>query len=137
MVNDGWGRILFNASTTGGFMQGEMVHYGATKTALLGLSRGLAESIAGSGVTVNAFLPGPTLTERSEAFMRQSADASGKTFEQTEKEIFGVALPTSLLKRFVSPTEVANLVVFLASEQASAITGAALRVDGGIVRSIL
>ncbi|MBI3304436.1 MAG: SDR family oxidoreductase [Deltaproteobacteria bacterium] len=137
MVRKGRGRVLFNASTTGGFMQGEMVHSGATKTALLGLSRGLAESVAGSGVTVNAFIPGPTLTESSEDHMRQIAQASGKTFEQMEKEMFNTMVPTSLIKRFANPMEVASLVGFLASDQASAITGAALRVDGGIVRSIL
>ncbi len=137
MVRRGWGRVLFNASTTGGFIQGEMVHYGATKTALLGLSRGLAESVAGSGVTSNAFLPGPTLTEASAEFMSQGAKASGQTLGQVEEDLFSRLLPTSLLGRFVSPAEVANLVVFLASDRASAITGAALRVDGGIVRSIL
>jgi NAD(P)-dependent dehydrogenase (short-subunit alcohol dehydrogenase family) len=137
MVKKGWGRILFNASVTAGFISGEMVHYGATKTALLGLSRGLAESVADRGVTVNAFIPGPTLTERTDDFMRRNFAESGKTFEEAEKETFQTYLPTSLLKRFIKPKEVADLVVFLASEQASAITGAALRVDGGIVRSIL
>jgi NAD(P)-dependent dehydrogenase (short-subunit alcohol dehydrogenase family) len=135
MVKQRWGRVLFNASVTGGFMPGEMVHYGTTKTALLGLSRGLAENVAGSGVTVNAFIPGPTHTE--ESFMTRTHQTSGKTFKQIEQELFDTPLSTSLLKRFINPLEVANFVVFLASEQASAITGAALRVDGGIVRSIL
>ncbi len=137
MVRKGWGRVMFNASVTGGFFQGEMVHYGATKAALLGLSRGLAESVAGSGVTVNAFIPGPTLTEKSEGFLRQKAEASGKTMEEVEKETFAGSLPSSLLGRFIAPLEIANFVVFLASDQASIITGAALRVDGGIVRSLL
>jgi NAD(P)-dependent dehydrogenase (short-subunit alcohol dehydrogenase family) len=136
MVERGWGRILFNASTTGGFRSAEMVHYGATKAALLGLSRGLAESVAGRGVTVNAFIPGPT-RERTEAALHgKVASPSGKSFEEAEKEIFA-ELPSSLIGRFIEPAEVANLVVFLASDQAAAVTGAALRVDGGIVRFIV
>ncbi|MBI1880023.1 MAG: SDR family oxidoreductase [Chloroflexi bacterium] len=133
MVKQDWGRVLFNASVTGGFNSGEMVHYGTTKTALLGLSRGLAESVASSGVTVNAFIPGPTHTE--EDFNSRYSQIFGKTFKQLEQEFFPSS--TSLLKRFITPTEVANFVVFLASDQASAITGATLRVDGGIIRSIL
>jgi NAD(P)-dependent dehydrogenase (short-subunit alcohol dehydrogenase family) len=136
MVRQGWGRILFNASVTGGFFSGEMVHYGATKAALIGLSRGLAESLGGSRVTVNAFIPGPTLTERSHDFMDKAAQSAGKSLQQMEAELFTTSLPTSLLQRFIQPAEVANLVVFLASEHASALTGAALRVDGGIVRSL-
>jgi NAD(P)-dependent dehydrogenase (short-subunit alcohol dehydrogenase family) len=93
MVDRGWGRVLFNASVTGGFLQGEMAHYGATKTALLGLSRGLAESVAGTGVTVNAFLPGPTLTETARGFLHGAAEKAGKSFEEFEREVFGAALP--------------------------------------------
>ena len=137
MAERGWGRVLFNASVTGGFLQGEMAHYGATKTALLGVSRGLAETLAGTGVTVNAFLPGPTLTETARDFLTGAAENSGKSFQEFEREVFAAALPSSLLKRFETPEEVAALVVFLASEQASAITGAALRVDGGIVRHVV
>lgn len=133
MIKRGWGRVLFNAHVVAGFMQGEMVHWGAMKTALLGLSRGLAENVASTGVTVNAFIPGPTHTEESFA----EHLPPGKTFKEMEKEFFDTPLSTSLLKRFINPTEAANLVVFLASEQASAITGTALRVDGGIVRWIL
>lgn len=134
MVNRGWGRVLFNASSVSGFRAGEMVHFGATKAALLGVSRGIAESVAGTGVTVNAFLPGPTRTENVENFMKQSYP--GQPFDEIEEEVFS-ELPDSLLGRFVSPQEIGDFVVFLASEQASAITGAALRVDGGMVRSIL
>lgn len=137
MVERGWGRVLYNASVTSGFFPGEMVHYGATKGALISLARGLAESLAGTGVTVNSFLPGPTLTENVREHIQGFADQSGKSFAETEAEIFHAKLPTSIIKRFVIPEEVANLVVFLASDQASAITGAAMRVDGGIVRSLL
>ncbi|PLR86335.1 oxidoreductase [Bacillus canaveralius] len=137
MVERGWGRVLFNGSSTGGFFSGEMVHYGATKAAILGLSRGVAESTAGSGVTANTFLPGPTRTEKVEEHFKSAAAELGQTFEEIEKDLFEKSLPSSLVKRFVSGKEVANLVVFLASEQAAAITGTAMRVDGGIVRSIL
>jgi NAD(P)-dependent dehydrogenase (short-subunit alcohol dehydrogenase family) len=129
MVEQGWGRILFNASTTAGFGSGEMVHYGATKAALLGLSRGLAEAVAGSGVTVNAFIPGPTRD-------RAQFDPTGKSIEEFEHEIFA-ALPTSLIGRFVDAGEVADAVLFLASEHAAAITGTTLRVDGGLVRFVV
>ena len=133
MMRRGWGRVLFNASVTGGFFPGEMVHYGAAKAALLGLSRGLAEVTDGSGVTVNAFIPGPTHTEQS--FMaKQPQGRRGKAFNEIERELFEGPLASSLVKRFIAPTEVANLVVFLASERSSAMTGAALRVDGGIIR---
>lgn len=132
MVGKGWGRILFNASVTGGFMPGEMAHYGATKAALLGLSRTLAENLAATGVTVNSFLPGPTLTEKAEAFLRKRLEGG-----ERERDVFENDLPTSILKRFIRPSEIANFVVFLCSDQASAITGAGLRVDGGIVRSLL
>lgn len=132
MMTKTWGRILFNASVTGGFIPGEMVHYGATKAALLGLSRTLAESLADTGVTVNCFLPGPTFSEKAAAFLEKRA-ASG----EQEKEVFERDLPTSIIKRFIQPAEIAGFVVFLASDHASAITGAGLRVDGGIVRSLL
>jgi NAD(P)-dependent dehydrogenase (short-subunit alcohol dehydrogenase family) len=134
MVDKRWGRVLFNAHVVSGLQPAEMVHWGTVKAGLLGLSRGLAESVSRSGVTVNAFVPGPTHTE--ESFAARHPD-SGKTFKQIETELFDGPLSTSILRRFIHPDEVASLAVFLASDRASAITGAVLRVDGGIIRSLL
>lgn len=137
MVKRGWGRVMFISSESGIQIPVEMVHYGMTKSAQLAVSRGLAESVAGSGVTVNAVLPGPTRSEGVATFLEQFAQQSGKSLEQVEKDFFKNARPSSLIKRFATPEEVANMVVYLASEEASATTGAAVRVDGGVVRSIL
>lgn len=136
MVKKKWGRVIFISSESGIQIPPEMVHYGMTKTAMLAVSRGLAENVVASGVTVNAVLPGPTRTEGVQEFINQMAATKKLTIEQVEEEFFSTVRPTSLLKRFASSEEVANLVVYLASKEASATTGAALRVDGGIVKAI-
>ncbi|MBZ5525002.1 MAG: SDR family oxidoreductase [Acidobacteriia bacterium] len=137
MVKKGWGRVIFISSESAVQIPAEMVHYGMTKTAQLSVSRGLAETVAGTGVTVNSVLPGPTRSEGVEKFVQKAMAKSGKTFEQVEKDFIQNLRPSSLLKRFATTEEVANMVVYVASEQASATSGAALRVDGGVVRSIL
>jgi NAD(P)-dependent dehydrogenase (short-subunit alcohol dehydrogenase family) len=137
MVKRGWGRVLFLSSESGIATPAEMVHYGMTKTALLAVSRGLAETVAGSGVTVNAVLPGPTASEGVEQFVKDLAESGKKTAEQVEQEFFANVRPTSLIKRFETVEEIANMCVFLASNQASAVTGTSVRVDGGVVRSII
>ena len=136
MVKRGWGRVLFISSESAIQIPAEMVHYGMTKTAQLAVSRGLAESVAGTGVTVNAVLPGPTRSEGVEKFVDQMTQRSGKSFAEVEKDFFRAVRPSSLLKRFATTKEVANMVVYLSSEAASATTGASVRVDGGVVRSI-
>ena len=133
MKEKNWGRIVFISSESGVQIPVEMIHYGVTKTAQLGLSRGLAESCAGTGVTVNAVLPGPTHSEGVDEFV--SKLSGGKSFAEFEKTFFETARPTSLLKRFTTPEEVANMVVYICSEASSATNGAALRADGGVVRS--
>jgi NAD(P)-dependent dehydrogenase (short-subunit alcohol dehydrogenase family) len=129
----GWGRIVFISSESAIHTPTEMIHYGMTKTAQLAVSRGLAETCAGTGVTVNAVLPGPTHSPGVEAFVSQLG--GGQPFEAFEQAFFQTARPTSLLKRFITPEEVANLVAYVCSPLAAATTGAALRVDGGVVQS--
>ncbi|MDB6078027.1 MAG: fabG 10, partial [Akkermansiaceae bacterium] len=133
MKDKGWGRIIFISSESGIQIPVEMIHYGTTKTAQLAVSRGLAESCSGTGVTVNSILPGPTLSAGVEDFVKELS--GGKSFEEFEKEFFTLHRPTSLLKRFETPEEIANLTVFVCSPLASAVNGAALRVDGGVVRA--
>ncbi|MDA8482689.1 SDR family oxidoreductase [Pseudomonas resinovorans] len=128
-----WGRVVFISSESGVQIPVEMIHYGVTKIAQLGLSRGLAESCAGTGVTVNSVLPGPTSSEGVEEFVEKLS--GGQAFQAFEKEFFQTARPSSLIRRFATPEEVANLVVYVCSEASSATNGAALRVDGGVVRS--
>jgi NAD(P)-dependent dehydrogenase (short-subunit alcohol dehydrogenase family) len=135
MKQRNWGRIIFISSESAIQIPAEMIHYGTTKTAQLAVSRGLAETLAGTGITVNCVLPGPTKSRGVVDFVDSLAKAEGKSFEQFEKEFFEKARPTSLIKRFAAPEEVASLVTYIASPLASATTGAALRADGGVVKS--
>jgi NAD(P)-dependent dehydrogenase (short-subunit alcohol dehydrogenase family) len=133
MKERGWGRIVFISSESAINSPAGMIHYGMTKTAQLAVSRGLAESCAGTGVTVNAVLPGPTHSPGVDEFVNQIS--GGKPFAEFEKEFFKSVRPSSLLKRFITIEEVASLVAYVCSPLASATTGAALRVDGGVVQS--
>lgn len=128
-----WGRLVFISSESGIQIPPEMIHYGMTKTALLAVSRGIAELCAGTGVTANAILPGPTHSEGVEAFVAKLS--AGKSFAAFERNFFETVRPSSLLKRFATPEEVAHLVTCVCSPLASATNGAALRVDGGVVRA--
>jgi NAD(P)-dependent dehydrogenase (short-subunit alcohol dehydrogenase family) len=132
-----WGRIVFISSESGINIPAEMIHYGMTKTAQLALSRGLAETTAGTGVTVNAVLPGPTRSEGVGTFVADMARAGSKTPAEVEEEFFRTVRPSSLLRRFATTEEVAAMVVFVCSPLAAATNGAALRVDGGVVRSVI
>jgi NAD(P)-dependent dehydrogenase (short-subunit alcohol dehydrogenase family) len=131
-----WGRIVFISSESGLHIPAEMIHYGVTKTAQIALARGLAETLDGTGITVNSVLPGPTRSEGVGTFVRQMAQQQNISETEMEKQFFRTARPTSLLRRFITPEEVANLVVYVCSPAASATTGSALRVDGGVVRAI-
>ena len=130
-----WGRIIFISSESAIQIPAEMIHYGMTKTAQIAVSRGLAESLAGTGITVNSVLPGPTRSRGVNDFVDQLAQAEGKSFAEFEKEFFEKVRPTSLIKRFSTPEEIAAMVAYVASPLASATTGAALRVDGGTTKS--
>ncbi len=137
MKTAGWGRILFISSESAVNIPPEMIHYGVTKTMQIALARGLAETTAGTAVTVNSILAGPTRSEGAERFLTQMAQTRSVNVATIEKEFFANVRPSSLLQRFATVDEVAALVAFVASPLSSAINGAALRVDGGVVRSIL
>ena len=131
-----WGRVVFISSESGINTPGEMVHYGMTKSAQLAVSRGLAQSCAGTGVTVNAVLPGPTRSEGVADFFGKLAAESGIGLDEMERRFFAEGRPTSIIKRMIAPAEVAALVAYVCSPRAAATTGAALRVEGGIVSTI-
>lgn len=137
MLKQNWGRIIFISSESGVQIPVEMIQYGTTKTAQLAVSRGLAEAAAGTKVTVNAVLPGPTLSEGVGDFVETLAKNQRTERAEVEAAFFRDMRPSSLLKRFATPDEVASMVLYLASERASATSGAALRVDGGVIRAIV
>jgi NAD(P)-dependent dehydrogenase (short-subunit alcohol dehydrogenase family) len=137
MADRGWGRVQFISSESALQIPAEMVHYGMTKTAQLAVSRGLAETLSGTGVTVNSVLPGPTLSEGVGEFFNKIAKDQGKSLEEVEKDFISTHRPTSLIERLLTVEEVANMSVYLASEQASGTTGAAVRVDGGVARQVV
>jgi NAD(P)-dependent dehydrogenase (short-subunit alcohol dehydrogenase family) len=137
MLKKNWGRIVFISSESGVNIPQEMIHYGVTKTAQIALARGLAETTAGTGVTVNSVLPGPTRSEGVDRYLKDMTQAQGADAEKVDAEFLRTARPTSLLKRFATPAEVAAMVVYVCSPRASATNGAALRVDGGVLRSIV
>jgi NAD(P)-dependent dehydrogenase (short-subunit alcohol dehydrogenase family) len=136
MRSRNWGRIVFVSSESGLQIPTEMIHYGVTKTAQIAVARGLAESLTGTNVTVNSVLPGPTASEGVGRFVEQMAQASGKDAATVEREFFQTARPSSILQRFTTTEEVAAMIAYVCGAQASATTGAALRVDGGVIRAI-
>ena len=136
MREQGWGRVLYIASDSAVVIPAEMIHYGVSKTALLGVARGFAKEAAGTGVTVNSVIAGPTHTGGVEGFVRELV-GDELPWEEAQHEFMLKHRPQSLLQRLIEPEEIANLVVYLASPYASATTGGAVRVDGGYVDSIL
>jgi NAD(P)-dependent dehydrogenase (short-subunit alcohol dehydrogenase family) len=137
MIGKNWGRIIFISSESGVFIPEEMIHYGMTKTAQLAVSRGLAELTKGSAVTVNTILPGPTNSKGVGQFVKDLAASERKTVDEVEQEFFQKMRPTSLIQRFATVEEVADTVVYYSSPLASATNGAAIRVEGGLVKSII
>ena len=136
MLKKDWGRVIFISSESAQHIPAEMIHYGMTKTAQVAIARGLAESVAGTGVTVNSVLPGPTASEGVGGFLDSMAKQQNVSKAEIEKQFFANVRPSSLLKRFETPEEVASVVAFVASAQSAAINGAAVRAEGGVVRSI-
>jgi NAD(P)-dependent dehydrogenase (short-subunit alcohol dehydrogenase family) len=136
MLKRNWGRIVFISSESALNIPKEMIHYGMTKTAQLAVSRGLAEMTRGTAVTVNSVLPGPTMSEGVETFIKDIAKQNGQSVEAATAQFFKQQRPTSLLQRFASVEEIANMVIYVSSKEASATNGAALRAEGGIVQTI-
>ncbi|MBC7799345.1 MAG: SDR family oxidoreductase [Gemmatimonadaceae bacterium] len=137
MSKRGWGRIVFVSSESAINIPTDMIHYGFTKTAQLAISRGLAKRLAGTGVTVNAVLPGPTLSEGVAEMLRADVERTGESLEKVAADFVVAQRGSSIIRRASSVEEVANMILYVSSEQASATTGAALRVDGGVVESIV
>lgn len=137
MLKKNWGRVIFISSESAQQIPAEMIHYGMTKTAQLAVARGIAESIAGTGVTVNSVLAGPTASEGVVNFVEAIAKQRGVTKDEIERQFFATVRPSSLLKRFATPEEVAAVVAFVASTQSVVVNGAAVRAEAGVVRSIL
>jgi NAD(P)-dependent dehydrogenase (short-subunit alcohol dehydrogenase family) len=136
MLKRNWGRIVFISSESGLNIPKEMIHYGTTKTAQLAISRGLAEMTQGTAVTVNSVLPGPTMSEGVETFVKDLAKQNGQSVDEAATKFVKQFRPTSLLQRFATVDEIANMVVYVASPLSSATNGAALRAEGGIVQTI-
>jgi NAD(P)-dependent dehydrogenase (short-subunit alcohol dehydrogenase family) len=136
MLKRNWGRIVFISSESALNIPAEMIHYGTTKTAQLAVSRGLAEMTKGTAVTVNSVLPGPTMSEGVETFVKDLANQNGQSVEEAASQFIKQFRPTSLLQRFATVEEIANMVVYISSKEASATNGAALRAEGGIVQTI-
>lgn len=136
MAANGWGRVVFLSSESAFNIPADMIHYGFSKTAVLSIARGLAKRMAGTGVTVNSVLPGPTLSEGVAEMLRDEATAKGQTIEEAASAFVKAHRPSSILRRAATVEEVANMIVYACSKQASATTGAALRVDGGVVDSL-
>ena len=136
MLKKNWGRIIFVSSESAQQIPAEMVHYGMTKTAQVAVARGIGESVAGTGVTVNSVLAGPTSSEGVGSFLQDMAKRQGKSSAELEKEFFNSARPSSLLRRFASPEEVAAIVAFVAGTTSTLVNGAPVRAEGGVVRSI-
>jgi NAD(P)-dependent dehydrogenase (short-subunit alcohol dehydrogenase family) len=137
MLAANWGRIIFISSESGLNIPSEMIHYGVTKTAQIALARGLAATAAGTGVTVNSVLPGPTRSEGAGVFIESMAKKQGVSAAEVEKQFFEKMRPSSLIRRLSEPEEIASMVAYLCSPLASSTTGAAVRVDGGVVQSIV
>jgi NAD(P)-dependent dehydrogenase (short-subunit alcohol dehydrogenase family) len=137
MENKGWGRFIFLGSESAFNIPVEMIHYGVTKTADVALARGLAKRMAGTGVTVNSVLPGPTLSEGVTAMLQEQRDKTGQSLEEAGADFVKQNRPTSILRRAATVDEVANMIVYAASPLASATTGAALRVDGGVIDTLM